>query len=87
MGGPKLAGQQGTYLLKQLQNFQSGARRVSPADSKSRQMAAMSKGPALFSAVVLENLVAYLETLPDKPSMSTSFGDAARGENFYVSRV
>ena len=87
MGGPKLAGQQGIYLLKQLQNFQSGARGMSPGDAKGRQMAAMSKGPALSSAVALENLVAYLETLPDKPSTPTVDGDSARGENLYAACV
>ena len=66
MSGPKLAGQQGIYLLKQLQNFQSGARGMSPGDAKGRQMAAMAKGPALSSAAALENLVAYIESLPDK---------------------
>ena len=86
MGGPKLAGQQGIYLLKQLQNFQSGARGMSPGDAKGRQMAAMSKGPALSSAVALENLVAYLETLPDKPSTPTLVGDVA-GENLYAACV
>lgn len=87
MGGPKLAGQQGIYLLKQLQNFQSGARGLSPGDAKGRQMAAMSKGPALSSAAALENLVAYLETLPDKPSTPTVDGDSARGENLYAACV
>ena len=52
-----------------------------------RQMAAMSKGPALSSAVALENLVAYLETLPDKPSTPTVVGDVARGENLYAACV
>ena len=87
IGGPKLAGQQGIYLLKQLQNFQSGARGMSPGDAKGRQMAAMSKGPALSSAAALENLVAYLETLPDKPSTPTVDGDVARGENLYAACV
>ena len=87
MGGPKLAGQQGFYLLKQLQNFQSGARGMAPGDAKGRQMAAMSKGPALSSAAALENLVAYLETLPDKSSTPTVEGDVARGKNLYATCV
>ena len=87
MGGPKLAGQQGFYLLKQLQNFQSGARGMAPGDAKGRQMAAMSKGPALSSAAALENLVAYLETLPDKSSTPTIEGDVARGKNLYATCV
>ena len=87
MGGPKLAGQQGIYLLRQLQNFQSGACGMSPGDAKGRQMAAMSKGPALSSAAALENLVAYLETLPDKPSTPTVDGDVGRGKNLYAACV
>ncbi|MBL6814105.1 MAG: c-type cytochrome [Pseudomonadales bacterium] len=87
MGGPKLAGQQGFYLLKQLQNFQSGARGMAPGDAKGRQMAAMSKRPALSSATALQNLVAYLETLPAKPSTPTVMGDVARGKNLYATCV
>ena len=60
---------------------------MSPGDAKGRHMAAISKWPALSSAVALKNLVAYLETLPDKPSTPTFDGDIARRENLYAACV
>ena len=78
MSGPKLAGQHGFYLLKQMQNFQSGARGTAPGDAKGRQMAAMAKGPRLSSLAALENLVAYIESLPDKAVTPTLQGDVLR---------
>ena len=54
MSAPKIAGQHGFYLLKQMQHFQSGARGTAPGDAKGRQMAAMSKGPRLASNAALE---------------------------------
>ena len=78
MGGPKLAGQQGIYLLKQLQNFQSGARGMSPGDAKGRQMAAMSKGPALSSAWLWR---IWLPIWRPCPTAINTVNDVARGEN------
>ena len=83
MSGPKLAGQQGFYLLKQMQNFQSGARGTAPGDAKGRQMAAMAKGPRLSSLAALESLVAYIESLPDKAVAPTVQGDVLRGKSLY----
>lgn len=83
MRGPKLAGQHGFYLLKQMQNFQSGARGTAPGDAKGRQMAAMAKGPRLSSLAALENLVAYIESLPDKAVTPTLQGDVLRGKSLY----
>ena len=83
MSGPKLAGQHGFYLLKQMQNFQSGARGTAPGDAKGRQMAAMAKGPRLSSLAALENLVAYIESLPDKAVAPTVQGDVLRGQSLY----
>ena len=83
MRGPKLAGQHGFYLLKQMQNFQSGARGTAPGDAKGRQMAAMAKGPRLTSLAALENLVAYIESLPDKAVTPTLQGDVLRGKSLY----
>jgi cytochrome c oxidase subunit 2 len=84
MSAPKIAGQQGFYLLKQLQHFQSGARGAAPDDAKGRQMAAMSKGPKLASNQALEDLVAYVERFPDNKSAETVNGDTDRGKGLYV---
>lgn len=84
MGGPKIAGQRGYYLLSQLQHFQTGTRGAAPGDAKGRQMAAMSKGPRLASVQALESLVAYIETFPNTPTDKTTNGDAARGKSLYA---
>lgn len=84
MSAPKIAGQHGFYLLKQLQHFQSGARGTAQGDAKGRQMAAMSKGPQLASNQALENLVAYVESFPDNTIVETVSGDTERGKDLYV---
>ena len=84
MSAPKIAGQHGFYLLKQMQHFQSGARGTAPGDAKGRQMAAMSKGPRLASNAALENLIAYVQSFPDKKIVKTVSGDTDRGKDLYV---
>ena len=83
MNAPKLAGQEPWYLIKQMQLFQNDARGTAPGDMHGQQMAAMAKGPALKSTAALENLAAYVATLPDQPSTSTISGDVAAGKALY----
>ena len=85
MAAPKLTGLPSSYLLKQMQNFQSGARGMAAGDSKGRQMAAMSKSPRLMRDGALEDLVAYIQSLPDEPAAQTVAGDAQRGKGLYNS--
>jgi len=85
MAGPKLAGLPGDYLLKQMQQFQTGARGAAPGDHKGRQMAAMAKGPRLMREGNLEHLVAYIQALPNKPVAKTVVGNAQRGQALYQS--
>lgn len=83
MAGPKLTGLQGSYLLKQMQNFQSGARGMAAGDPKGRQMAAVAGVSRLTRGRALENLVAYIESLSDVEVAKTVVGDVLRGENLY----
>jgi cytochrome c oxidase subunit 2 len=85
MAAPKLTGLPSFYLLKQMQNFQSGARGMAAGDSKGRQMAAMSKSPRLTRDGALEDLVAYIQSLPDEPANQTLVGDEQRGKALYNS--
>ena len=87
MSAPKIAGQHGFYVLKQLEHFQSGARGTAQGDAKGRQMAAMSKSPQLASSQALENLVAYVERFPDTKIVETVTGDIDRGKDLYVTCV
>lgn len=47
-------------------------------------MAAMSKGPRLASNAALENLIAYVQSFPDKKIVKTVSGDTGRGKDLYV---
>lgn len=85
MAAPKLTGLPSFYLLKQMQNFQSGARGMAAGDSKGRQMAAMSKSSRLTRGGALEDLVAYIQSLPDAPANHTVVGDVQRGKTLYAS--
>jgi cytochrome c oxidase subunit II len=81
LNGPKLAGQEGWYLRTQLKNFKSGARGAHEDDVLGQQMAAMSG--MLVDDAAIENVIAYIETLPDEPSPSTVVGDVVAGEKIY----
>lgn len=85
MAAPKLTGLQGFYLLKQMQNFQSGARGKAAGDNKGRQMAAMSNSPRLTRNGALDDLVSYIQSLPDTPAAQTVAGDVPRGKILFNS--
>lgn len=85
MAGPKLTGNQSGYLLKQLRHFQNGIRGGAAGDAKGRQMAAMSKSRRLNRDGALEDLVAYIQTLPDKPASPTITGNLQRGKDLFSS--
>lgn len=78
---PRLAGLDTDYLKRQLRNFRVGARGEHEGDLYGRQMRPMAlsiQGPQ-----AIENIVAYIQTLPVEPSRSTIVGDARRGEALY----
>ncbi len=81
LNGPKLAGQEGWYMRRQLQNFKSGARGAHEDDETGKQMAAMAG--MLVDDAAIENVIAYIETLPDNPPPTTIVGDVASGEKIY----
>jgi cytochrome c oxidase subunit 2 len=81
LNGPKLAGQDAWYLRTQLKNFKSGARGYHEDDELGKQMAAMSG--MLVDDAAIENVVAYIGTLPDEPSSKTITGDVDSGEKIY----
>lgn len=61
---PGLAGQADWYLLRQLENFRSGARGADPRDTEGQQMASFAKMIADDQA--LKDLVAYIRELGEK---------------------
>ncbi|MFT7651659.1 MAG: cytochrome c oxidase subunit 2 [Limisphaerales bacterium] len=82
LNAPKLAGQEAWYLRRQIEYFKSGARGAHEDDEFGRQMAPMAA--TLIDYAAIENVVAYIQTLPDTPSVATVQGDVAAGEDIYV---
>jgi cytochrome c oxidase subunit 2 len=81
LNAPRLAGQGGWYLRRQLENFKHGIRGGDARDSFGAQMAPMAA--VLADDVAMANVVAYMESLPDSDPPDTISGDTARGEVIY----
>ncbi len=61
LGGPKLAGQEDWYLVRQIANFKKGLRGYDPKDTWGMQMKPMAATLATDKAV--SDVVAYIDTL------------------------
>ncbi len=72
MDGPKLTGRDADYLTRQLHNFKDGLRGYLPVDIPGKQMAVMS--PILVDDAAIQNVVAYIQTLPDLAPPPTGSG-------------
>jgi cytochrome c oxidase subunit 2 len=82
MNAPKLSGQGDWYLKRQLNYFKQGTRGAHDKDVYGKQMAPMAA--TLADDAAMDNVVAYIKTLPDKPAQPTLKNDAANGRNLYV---
>ncbi|MFC3285408.1 c-type cytochrome [Litchfieldella rifensis] len=80
---PRLAGLRADYLRRQLRNFRIGARGQHEGDTFGQQMRPFAL--SLQSESSIEDLVAYIETLPVEPTRATITGDARRGARLYRS--
>jgi cytochrome c oxidase subunit II len=81
LNAPKLSGQSDWYLKRQLHLFKQKARGVHEKDQHGKVMAPMVA--VLADDAAVDNVVAYIATLPDKPAASTIAGDAAVGAARY----
>lgn len=82
MHAPKLAGQSGWYLTRQLRNFKAGMRGTSSGDTNGATM--MPMAATLTDDAAIDNVVAYIGTLPDQPAPSTlASADAGHGKAIY----
>ncbi|MFM7120550.1 MAG: c-type cytochrome, partial [Gammaproteobacteria bacterium] len=61
LGGPRLAGQDDWYLVRQIQNYQKGLRGYDPKDTYGAQMKPMAA--TLANPETLNNVVAYINSL------------------------
>ena len=82
LNAPKLSGQGDWYLKRQLQHFKSGARGTHDKDTFGKMMAPMAA--TLADDAAINNVVAYIKTLPDNPAAATVNGNAKNGHDPYV---
>jgi cytochrome c oxidase subunit II len=81
LNAPKLSGQEDWYLKRQLKYFKQGARGTHEKDVYGKQMAPMAA--TLADDAAIDNVVAYIETLPDNPARPTVNQNRANGQRLY----
>ncbi|MBM3359626.1 MAG: c-type cytochrome [Betaproteobacteria bacterium] len=79
---PKLSGQGDWYLKRQLKYYKQGARGAHDKDVFGKMMAPMAA--TLVDDAAIDNVVAYIKTLPDRPAPATVKGNARNGKQRYV---
>ena len=84
MGAPALAGQQQAYLQRQLENFKKGIRGTAAGDTGGAQMVAMAE--SLPTGQAVNDVSAYLASLPAAASSGQQSGDLRNGNNYYHSK-
>lgn len=62
LNSPRLSGQESWYMIRQLQNYQTGVRGAHPDDTFGPQMSSMSR--FLRDEQAIKDVVAYITTLP-----------------------
>jgi cytochrome c oxidase subunit 2 len=83
VNAPKLSGQGDWYLKRQLIYFKHGTRGTNDKDAYGKQMAPMAS--MLADDAAINNVVAYIKSLPDTPAPHTLKNNAAHGRNLYLS--
>ncbi len=81
LNAPKLAGQDPHYLKEQLRKYKAGIRGTHEDDVYGRQMQPMAA--TLINDTLVDNVVAYIGSLPDTPAPATVTGNAERGAKLY----
>jgi cytochrome c oxidase subunit 2 len=79
---PKLSGQGDWYLKRQLKYYKQGVRGTHDKDVFGKMMAPMAA--TLGDDAAIDNVSAYIRTLPDNPAPATVKGNAKNGERPYV---
>jgi cytochrome c oxidase subunit 2 len=81
LNAPKLAGLPSWYLTRQLWKFKDGIRGGAPGDAIAAQMNAIA---APLDGTTIDNVAAYIATLPEGHSGGTVQGDPERGASLYT---
>ena len=82
LNAPKLAGQGDWYLKRQLLQYKQGARGTNEKDVFGKIMAPMAA--TLADNAAIDNVMAYIKTLPDAPVPATVKGNAKKGQQPYA---
>jgi len=81
LNAPRLAGQGEWYIKRQLAYYKAGIRGGDANDPFGQQMAPMAA--VLANDAAINNVAAYIATLPLEPGAATIQGNASRGQGFY----
>jgi cytochrome c oxidase subunit 2 len=79
---PKLSGMEPWYLTRQLENFAAGLRGVPAGDESGHEMGPV--GLRVKQEGTLEDVVAFIGTLPSKKPAATVSGSVAHGKTLYA---
>jgi cytochrome c oxidase subunit 2 len=82
LGAPKLAGQSGWYLARQLKSFKEGVRGAHEQDTYGKQMIPFAS--MLADDAAIRNIVAYIGSLPDTRPDAAVGGNPDRGRKLYA---
>jgi cytochrome c oxidase subunit 2 len=82
LNAPKLSGQGDWYLKRQLTYFKNGARGTHDKDVFGKMMAPMVA--TLADDAAIDNVVAYIKTLPDNPAPHSMNKHTAHGQQLYA---
>ncbi len=82
LNAPKLAGQERGYLTRQLYNYRNGLRGAHEDDVYGRQMVPFAM--SLANDTAINDVVAYIQTLPSTPLPDTIAGDVERGKSLFT---
>jgi cytochrome c oxidase subunit 2 len=82
LNAPKLSSQAGWYLATQLRHFKRGIRGASDRDIYAKQMIPFAS--TLADDTAINNVVAYINSLPDERAPSTLAGNPDRGKSLYT---
>jgi cytochrome c oxidase subunit 2 len=81
LNAPKLSGQGDWYLKRQLNYFKRGTRGAHEEDKYGKQMAPMAA--TLTDEKAMNDVIAFIKTLPDRPAPATLNHNAAQGRKLY----
>ena len=82
LNAPKIAGQESWYVKRQLEYFKNGIRGSNPEDVFGQQMAPMTA--TLVDDAAMNNIAAYIQSMPDTPTTPTVSGNVKKGKKLYV---